>query len=100
MRVNGVDSLPLVSLISFFIGMIIAFQTALQLKEFGSEIELAKLVALSLVRELGPVIGALIVGFLRTGAIQFYEELELAVLYLIAALVLLIRPTGLFGRSP
>jgi branched-subunit amino acid ABC-type transport system permease component len=48
----------------------------------------------------GALIGALIVGFLRTGAIQFYEELELAVLYLIAALVLLIRPTGLFGRSP
>ncbi len=46
----------------------------------------------------GALIGALIVSFLRTGVIQFYEELELAVLYLIAAVVLLIRPTGLFGR--
>ena len=46
----------------------------------------------------GALIGALIVSFVRTGVIQFYEELELAVLYLIAAVVLLWRPTGLFGR--
>jgi branched-chain amino acid transport system permease protein len=46
----------------------------------------------------GALIGALIVSFVRTGVIQFFEELELAVLYLIAAVVLLWRPTGLFGR--
>jgi branched-chain amino acid transport system permease protein len=46
----------------------------------------------------GALVGALIVSFMRTGVIQFYEELELAVLYLIAAVVLLVRPTGLFGR--
>lgn len=46
----------------------------------------------------GALVGALIVSFVRTGVIQFYEELELAVLYLIAAAVLLVRPTGLFGR--
>jgi phospholipid/cholesterol/gamma-HCH transport system permease protein len=63
----GVDSLLLVSLVSFFIGMIIAFQTAYQLKLFRSEIQLATLVALSLVRELGPVMGALIVAA-RSGA--------------------------------
>ncbi len=63
----GIDSFPLVSLISFFIGMIIAFQTAYQLQQFSSEIQLAPLVALSLVRELGPVIGALIVAA-RSGA--------------------------------
>ncbi len=63
----GIDSFPLVSLIAFFIGMILAFQTAYQLKEFSSEIHLASLVALSLVRELGPVIGSLIVAA-RSGA--------------------------------
>ncbi|MBU1112386.1 MAG: ABC transporter permease [Candidatus Omnitrophica bacterium] len=63
----GIDSLPLVSLISFFIGIIIAFQTAYQLRAFRSEIQLATLVALSMVRELGPVIGALIVAA-RSGA--------------------------------
>jgi len=63
----GIDSFPLVSLITFFIGIILAFQTAYQLRQFQSEIHLASLVALSLVRELGPVIGALIVAA-RSGA--------------------------------
>jgi len=47
----------------------------------------------------GALVGALIVSFVRTAAIQFYPEMELAVLYLIAAAVLLVRPTGLFGRA-
>jgi phospholipid/cholesterol/gamma-HCH transport system permease protein len=63
----GIDSFPLVSLISFFVGIIIAFQTAYQLQQFSSEIYIASLVALSLVRELGPVLGSLIVAA-RSGA--------------------------------
>ena len=47
----------------------------------------------------GALVGALIVSILRTTTIQFWEEIELAALYLIAAIVLLIRPTGLFGRK-
>lgn len=46
----------------------------------------------------GALIGALIVSFVRSAVIYYYAELELAVLYLIAAVVLLVRPTGLFGR--
>ena len=46
---------------------------------------------------LGALIGALIVGVMRTIGIMFFPEIELAMLYLIAAVVLLIRPTGLFG---
>jgi branched-chain amino acid transport system permease protein len=45
----------------------------------------------------GALIGALIVGFVRTIGIMYFPEIELAVLYLIAAIVLLVRPTGLFG---
>jgi phospholipid/cholesterol/gamma-HCH transport system permease protein len=63
----GIDSLLLVSLIAFFVGIIIAFQTAYQLKQFKSEIYIASLVALSLVRELGPVLSSLIVAA-RSGA--------------------------------
>jgi phospholipid/cholesterol/gamma-HCH transport system permease protein len=63
----GIDSFPLVALIAFFIGIIIAFQTAYQLKQLSSEIYIASLVALSLVRELGPVIASLIVAA-RSGA--------------------------------
>ena len=47
----------------------------------------------------GALVGALIVAFLRTAGIQFFPEIELAVLYLIATAVLMIRPTGLFGRA-
>ncbi len=46
----------------------------------------------------GALIGALVVSFVRTVMVQFFPEIELAVLYLIAAGVLLVRPTGLFGK--
>ena len=47
----------------------------------------------------GALVGALVVSFVRTAGIQFFPELELAVLYLIAAGVLLVRPTGLYGTA-
>jgi len=47
----------------------------------------------------GALVGALIVGLVRTIAIQYFPELELAVLYLIAAVVLITRPAGLLGRA-
>jgi branched-chain amino acid transport system permease protein len=47
----------------------------------------------------GALLGALIVGVVREAGIAWFPEIELAVLYLIAALVLLIRPAGLFGRA-
>ena len=47
----------------------------------------------------GALLGALIVGVVREAGIAWFPEIELAVLYLIAALVLLVRPAGLFGRA-
>ncbi len=47
----------------------------------------------------GALVGALIVGTVRTLGITYFAEIELAVLYLIAAVVLFVRPTGLFGRA-
>jgi branched-chain amino acid transport system permease protein len=47
----------------------------------------------------GALVGALIVSAVRTAGIQFFPEVELAVLYLIAGFVLLVRPTGLFGTA-
>ena len=47
----------------------------------------------------GALVGSLIVGAVRTLGITYFAEIELAVLYLIAAIVLFIRPTGLFGRA-
>ena len=47
----------------------------------------------------GALVGALIVGFVRTLGIMYFAEVELAVLYLIAAIVLFVRPAGLFARA-
>jgi branched-chain amino acid transport system permease protein len=47
----------------------------------------------------GALAGALIVGVVREAGITLFPEIELAVLYLIAAIVLLARPAGLFGRA-
>jgi len=47
----------------------------------------------------GALVGALIVGVVREIGISVFPELELAILYLIAAAVLLVRPAGLFGRA-
>ena len=47
----------------------------------------------------GALAGAIIVGVLRTLGITYFAEIELAVLYLIAAVVLFVRPAGLFGRA-
>jgi phospholipid/cholesterol/gamma-HCH transport system permease protein len=63
----GFDSLPIVSLIALFIGFIFALQTAYFMQRIGSELYIASLVALSIVRELGPVITALVVAG-RVGA--------------------------------
>ena len=57
----GVQSWFIVAVSSLFIGMVLAFQSAYQMKKRAAEIYIASLVALSVVREIGPVMTALIV---------------------------------------
>ena len=57
----GVKSWFIVAVSSVFIGMVLAFQSAYQMQKIAAEIYIASLVALSVVREIGPVITALIV---------------------------------------
>jgi branched-chain amino acid transport system permease protein len=47
----------------------------------------------------GALLGALMVGVVRELGITFFPEVELAVLYLMAAVVLVVRPAGLLGRA-
>ncbi|MDD4981002.1 MAG: ABC transporter permease [Candidatus Omnitrophica bacterium] len=63
----GVESFPIISLVAFFIGVIMALQTAYQMQRLGAEMYIGSIVALSMVRELGPVITALVVAG-RVGA--------------------------------
>ncbi len=57
----GVDALPIIGLMSFLIGLIIAFMSSLQLKLFGANLFVASLVGISMVRELGPIMTAVMV---------------------------------------
>jgi phospholipid/cholesterol/gamma-HCH transport system permease protein len=67
MQQCGAMALPIVSLISFLVGLIMAYQAAVQLRQFGADIYVADLVGLSVVREMGPMMAAIILAG-RTGA--------------------------------
>lgn len=57
----GVGALPILSLISFFIGLILALQGAYELRKFGALNFVANAVAITMTRELGPLITAIVV---------------------------------------
>jgi phospholipid/cholesterol/gamma-HCH transport system permease protein len=65
--VLGVDATLIVSVLSFLIGVILAFQGAFQLSKFGAGVFMAELVSLGMVREFGPIITAIILAG-RSGA--------------------------------
>ncbi len=69
----GADSVPIVLVINFLVGLVTAFQAAVQLKQFGANIFVADLVGLSVTRELAPLMTAIIVAG-RSGA-AFSAEL-------------------------
>lgn len=83
MQKTGVDALPIVGLISFLMGLIIAFMSAVQLQQFGANIYVASLVALAMTRELGPIMTAIIVAgrsgssfAAELGTMRISEELD------------------------
>ena len=72
MDVAGVGSIPVVSLVSIFSGMVLALQTGLELSRFHVEEMVGSIVAVSMFREMGPVITAIIVAG-RVGAAMAAE---------------------------
>ena len=63
----GADGLPIVALISFLLGLILAFQSAVPMKRYGAEVFVADLIGLGMVRELGTLITAILLAG-RSGA--------------------------------
>ena len=61
MVLAGVDSIPIVALISLFIGIVLALQGAYQLAKFGATYFVTALVGVSMTRELGPLMTAIII---------------------------------------
>jgi phospholipid/cholesterol/gamma-HCH transport system permease protein len=60
-RSAGFDALPIVGLLSFLLGVVVAYQGADQLRKYGANIFVADLVGLSMLREFAPLITAIIV---------------------------------------
>ena len=63
----GAQALPIITLISFLVGVILAFVGAVQLKQFGGQIYVADLVGIGMMREMGAMMTAVIMAG-RTGA--------------------------------
>jgi phospholipid/cholesterol/gamma-HCH transport system permease protein len=73
MQECGANALPIVTLITFLVGVILAFTGAIPLRMFGAEIYVSTLVGVALVREMGPMMTAIILAG-RSGA-AFAAEL-------------------------
>ena len=61
MERSGADAVPIIILINFLVGLAMAFQAAAQLKQFGANILVADLIGISICRELGPLMTAIVV---------------------------------------
>jgi len=57
----GINAIPIVFLMSFLIGVVLAFQGSAQLRQFGAEVFVVDLIAISILRELGILLTAIIV---------------------------------------
>lgn len=63
----GVDALGIIGLLSFILGLILALQSAVQLRQFGANIFVADLMGISMVTEMGPILTAIVLAG-RTGS--------------------------------
>jgi phospholipid/cholesterol/gamma-HCH transport system permease protein len=79
----GVNALPIVALIGFLMGLIMAFQAAIPLGQFGAQIFVANLIGLAILRELGPLMTAIVLAgrsgsafAAELGTMKVREELD------------------------
>jgi phospholipid/cholesterol/gamma-HCH transport system permease protein len=83
MEQAGLNAIPIIALIAFLIGLVIAYQGAIQLRQFGAEIFVVYMVAVSVLRELGILLTAIVVAgrsgsafTAQIGAIKINEEVD------------------------
>ena len=83
MVLTGVSAVPIVSLIALFVGLILAFQSAYELRKYGGTVFVVNLVAVAMTRQLGPLMTAVIVAgrsassfAAELGTMKVNEELD------------------------
>ena len=82
-RSAGIDALPIVGLLAFMLGIVVAYQGADQLRQYGANIFVADLVGLSMLREFAPLITAIIIAgrsgsayAAQIGTMEVTEEID------------------------
>lgn len=95
----GVQGIPLVLLLGVLIGLILAFQSLVPMKRFGADIYVANLVALGLVRELGPLLTAVVLSgrsgsafAAEIGTMKVNQELDAMATMGIDSMTMLVLP--------
>ncbi len=80
---SGIKALPIIALTSFLIGLVVAYQSAYQLKIYGANIFLVDMLGISILRELAPLITAIVIAgrsgsafTAQIGAMKITEELD------------------------
>ncbi len=83
MEQTGLDAMPIVGLLSFLIGIVMAFQGADQLRRFGAEIYTVNLLGITILRELGVLLAAIIIAgrsgsafTAQIGTMQVNQEID------------------------
>jgi phospholipid/cholesterol/gamma-HCH transport system permease protein len=96
---TGIQAVPIVSLISFLVGLILAFVGILQLQMFGAQVYVADMVSIAMVREMGAIMTGIIMAG-RTGAayaaqmgtMQVNEEIDALETLAISPMEFLVLP--------
>lgn len=80
---TGATALPITALVGFLIGVVLAYLMALQLRQFGAESFIVNILGISLIRELGPLLAAILVAgrsgsaiTAQIGVMRVTEELD------------------------
>lgn len=83
MERSGVDALLIIALTSFLVGMVISYQSAVELVKFGADVFIVDLAGISITRELAPLITAIVVAgrsgsayTAQIGAMKITEEIS------------------------
>jgi phospholipid/cholesterol/gamma-HCH transport system permease protein len=102
LQVDGLNALPIIGLLSFLMGVVIAYQGSEQLKTFGANIFIVDLVGISLLREIAPLLTAILVAgrsgsayAAQIGTMTVTEELDALRSLGISPMSLLVIPRAL-----